>query len=105
MANRSGRLRLYRGCTVPGTHPPLLPPAPTNGQVASLSHGCGVVLGFTQQPAAVTKDAGTEPGTHHSDSLRQVAAWIAYPQHVDREGPLEELGPGPLKRSMIDSAL
>ena len=26
-------------------------------------------------------------------------------QHVDREGPLEELGPGPLKRSMIDNAL
>ena len=81
-------------CTVPGTHPPLLPPAPTNGQVASHSHGCAVVLGCTQQPSAVTNDAGPEPGTHHSDSLRQVAAWMAYPQHVDREGPPEELGQG-----------
>lgn len=42
--------------TVPGTHPPLLPPAPTNGQVASLSHGCAVVLGFTQQPSVVTNE-------------------------------------------------
>jgi hypothetical protein len=82
-----------------------LPPAPTNGQVASHSHGCAVVLGFTQQPSVVTNDAGTEPSTLHPDSLCQVAAWIAYPQHVHREGPLEELGPGPPKRSMLDSAL
>ena len=26
-------------------------------------------------------------------------------QHVHREGPMEELGPGPPKRSMLDSAL
>jgi len=71
-----------------------LPPAPTNGQAASLSHGRAVVLGFTQQPSAVTNDAETQPGNHHSDSLRQVAASMAYPQHVDRERQPEELGQG-----------
>lgn len=37
------------GRTVPGTHPSQLPPAPTNGSVARLSHGGATVTGFPQR--------------------------------------------------------